>query len=108
MMWSFLFFEDILDYEKALVEGKMVFLYVHYFDRLKVSVLEGEAMAVLEAIRFVSSKGWHNVIFESDSCNLVNSLSSQCSGVSEFYILLSVINDQLFIHSNFRLKFIRR
>jgi len=43
---------------------------------MKMSVLEGEAMVLVEAIRFVSSKGWHNVIFESDSCTLVNSLLS--------------------------------
>jgi hypothetical protein len=76
--------------------------------RLKVSLLEGEAMALLEAIMFVSSKGWHNVIFESDSYTLVNSLSSQCNIVSEFYMLLSVINDKLSLHSNFEVKFIQR
>lgn len=76
--------------------------------RMKVSVLEGEVMALLEAIRFVSSKGWHNVIFESDSCTLVNSLLSQRRGVSEFCMLLSVINYQLSLHSNFEVTFIRR
>jgi hypothetical protein len=53
----------------------------------KVSVLEEDAMALVEAIKFVSSKGWHNVIFESDSRTLVNSQLSQCRGVSEFYII---------------------
>lgn len=31
--------------------------------RMKVFVLKGEEMTLFEAIRFISSKGWHNVIF---------------------------------------------
>ena len=30
---------------------------------MKMSVLEEEAMVLVEAIRFVSNKGWNNVIF---------------------------------------------
>ena len=41
---------------------------------MKMSVLEGEAMVLEEAIRVVCKKGWNNVIFESDSCTLLNSL----------------------------------
>lgn len=39
---------------------------------------------------------------------LVNSPLSQRSGVSEIYMLLSVINNQPSLHSNFEVKFIRR
>jgi len=76
--------------------------------RMKFFVLEGKAMTLVEAIRFVSNKGWNNVIFELDSSTLVNSLLSQRSGVSEFYILLSVIKNQLSLHFNFDVKFIRQ
>jgi len=72
-----------------------------------VSDLEEEVTAFLEAIRFVHAKGWDQVIFESDSSTLVNALSTQPHGASEFYVIVSVIKKQLSINSNFEVKFIR-
>lgn len=56
--------------------------------RMKVSILEREAMTLLEVINFVSINRWHNVFFESDLCTPMNSLLSHRNRVPEFYMLL--------------------
>lgn len=72
-----------------------------------MSVLKEEVMALLEAIQFARAKGWGKVIFESDYSTLVNALSTQPHGASEFYAIVSVIKNQLSINFNFEVKFIR-
>jgi len=73
-----------------------------------MTVLEGEAVALLEALHFVDVNRWDRVVFESDSSTLVQTLSSPGHGDSEFYVIVSSINYQLSLHSNFKVKFIRR
>ena len=61
-------------------------------NKVQMSVLEAEAMSLVEveAIKFVISKRRLNVVFESKSSTLVNSILSQRSGVSEFYVIVLV------------------
>ncbi|XP_024636624.1 uncharacterized protein [Medicago truncatula] len=63
--------------------------------RANMTVLEGEAVALLEALHFVVANTWNRVIFESDSSTLVQALSSSDHGDSEFYAIVSSIIDQL-------------
>ena len=73
-----------------------------------MTVLEGEAVALLEALHFADANIWDRVVFESDSSTLVQALSSPCKGDSEFYAIVSSIIYQLSLHSNFEVKFVRR
>ena len=73
-----------------------------------MTVLEGEAIALLEALHFVDANRWDMVVFESDLSTLEQALSSPGHGDSEFYAIVSSINYQLSLHSNFKVKFIRR
>jgi len=41
---------------------------------VRISVLEGEALALLDAIRLVVSKWWENMIFELDSYSLLEAI----------------------------------
>jgi len=74
----------------------------------QMTVLEGEAMALLEAIRFAEHNGWEKVVFESDSATVVTAVSSHHRGNSEFHAIISCIAAKLVLNSNFEVKFIRR
>jgi ribonuclease HI len=73
-----------------------------------MTVLEGEAVALLETLHFADANRWDQVVFESDSSTLVQALSSPGHGDSEFYAIVSSIIYQLSLHSNFEMKFVRR
>jgi len=73
-----------------------------------MTVLEGEAVALLEDIHFADVNRWNQVVFESDSSTLVQALSSPSHGDSKFYAIVSCIIYQLSLHSNFKVKFVRR
>jgi len=73
-----------------------------------MTVLEGEALALLKALHFADANRWDRVVFESDSSTLVQALSSSGHGDSEFYVIVSSIIYQFFLHSNFEVKFVRR
>jgi hypothetical protein len=70
--------------------------------------LEGEAVALLEALHFVDANRWDWIVFESDSFTLVQALSSSGHGDSGFYVIVSSIIYQLSLHSNFKVKSVRR
>jgi len=59
--------------------------------RANMTVLEGEAVALLDAIQFADVNRWDRVVFESDSATLVQALSSLGHGDSEFYVIVSSI-----------------
>jgi len=67
-----------------------------------MTVLEGEAVALLEVIQFADVNRWNRVVFESDSYTLVQALSSSTHGDSEFYAIVSSIIYQLFVHPTLR------
>lgn len=73
-----------------------------------MTVLEGEAVALLDAIHFADVNRWDRVVFESDSTTLVQALSFPGHGDSEFYVIVSSIIYQLSLHSNFEVKFVRK
>jgi len=73
-----------------------------------MTVLEGEAVALLDAIHFVDVNRWDRVVFESDFGTLVQALSSLGHGDSKFYAIVSSIIYQLSLHFNFDVKFVRR
>jgi len=73
-----------------------------------MTVLEGEAVALLEALHFVDANRLDRVVFESDSSTLVQSLSSSGHGYSKFYAIVYSTIYQLSLHSNFEVKFVRR
>jgi len=78
------------------------------WQRANMTVLEGEAIALLDAIHFAVVNGWDRVVFESDSTTLVQALSSLGHGDSELCAIVSSIIYQLSLHSNFEVKFVRR
>jgi ribonuclease HI len=72
------------------------------------SVVEGEAMALVEAMKEVIQRGLQYVVFESDSKIVVDAISSRQSGVSEFSLLISFIQSLLTMHNYFEVKYVRR
>ena len=60
------------------------------------------------ALHFADANRWDQVVFEFDSSTLVQALSSPGYGDSEFYTVVSSIIYQLYLHSNFEVKFVRR
>jgi ribonuclease HI len=73
-----------------------------------LTVLEGEALALLEAVNLAVRNGWNCVVFESDSQTLVHSVVTNNDGISEFCAIVSSIKDKLSMLSNFEVKFVRR
>jgi hypothetical protein len=73
-----------------------------------ITVLEGEALALLEATQLAVRHGWDRVVFESDPHTLVHSTVTNNLGYSEFSAIVSSINKNLLLLSNFEIKFVRR
>jgi len=73
-----------------------------------MTVLEREAVVLLDVIHFADVNRWDQVVFESDSATLMQVLSSPGHGDSEFYAIVSSIIYQLSLHSNSEVKFVRR
>jgi hypothetical protein len=72
------------------------------------SVLEGEAVALCEALQALQLRGITHVMIESDSKSLVDALHHLRGGNSEFSSLVSYINTLLLSSPNFSVKFIKR
>jgi ribonuclease HI len=73
-----------------------------------LSVVEGEALAIIEAMEVVIDRGFPFVIFESDSKLVVDAISSRQTGVSEFSILISHIQSLLRRNNYFEVKYVKR
>ncbi|XP_058726534.1 uncharacterized protein LOC131597891 [Vicia villosa] len=73
-----------------------------------LSVLEAEALALKEAIQSVIMLHNAPTIFESDSQQVVQALSSNTSGSSEFILIINSIKSLLLDFPNFEVKFIKR
>jgi ribonuclease HI len=73
-----------------------------------LNVLEGEAMALTEAMEEVMHRGLSHVIFESDSKLVVDAISSRQAGISEFSMLISNIQSMLRMNNYFEVKFVKR
>jgi ribonuclease HI len=72
------------------------------------SVVEGEALAVIEAMEEMILRGFRNVIFESDSKLVVDAISSTHNGISEFSTLITHIQSLLRSHNYFEVKYVKR
>jgi hypothetical protein len=72
------------------------------------SIIEAEALALLEAIQATTHLNLEKVTFECDSQTVVNAVHAQSRGNSEFSIIISSIKSLLNLHSNFEVKFVKR
>ncbi|KAK2423957.1 zinc finger CCCH domain protein [Trifolium repens] len=72
------------------------------------SILEGEAMALLHALREMEQLGLSQVIFETDSKSVVDAIQHYRGGNSEFSSIIGHINNVLLLNPNFMVKFIKR
>jgi ribonuclease HI len=69
---------------------------------------EGEALALLEAMKELHQRGFNNVVFETDAQNLVGAIRRRSSGVSEFSTIVNKIKCMLSLIPGFEVKPIRR
>jgi ribonuclease HI len=74
----------------------------------QLNTLEGEAIAIKEAMSELMQRGLSCVIFESDSKIVVDAISSRHVGISEFSVLISDIKSLLEANPNFEVKFVKR
>jgi ribonuclease HI len=72
------------------------------------SIIEGEAIALLEALQQLVQRGISHVIVETDSKNLVDAIHHLQDGVSEFSLIVRNINNMLLANPNFLVKFVKR
>jgi ribonuclease HI len=76
--------------------------------RHSFTVAEGEAMAMLEAMREATSRGWSNIIFESDSKTVIDAIDSNPQGRSELCSIIASIKALLQCNPNYEIKFTKR
>ncbi|GAU26279.1 hypothetical protein TSUD_224710 [Trifolium subterraneum] len=74
----------------------------------KLTIVEGEAMAILEAMREAISRRWFNIVFESDSKVVVDAIHANHQGVSELSSIIASIRLLLQCNQNFEIKFTKR
>jgi ribonuclease HI len=74
----------------------------------KYSIIEGEAKALLEAMRTMEQNGFSHVIFETDSKNVVDAIHNLRLGISEFSSIICNIRNVLSLNQNFVVKFVKR
>ncbi|GAU15596.1 hypothetical protein TSUD_108550 [Trifolium subterraneum] len=74
----------------------------------ELTIVEGEAMTILHAMREAVSRGWTNIMFESDSTIVVDAIHSNCQGLSELSSIIAAIRLLLQCNSNFEIKFTKR
>jgi ribonuclease HI len=73
-----------------------------------LTVMEGEALALIEALEEATRRGFIYVSFESDSKLVVDAINHRQTGVSEFSLLISHIQSLLNLHNYFEVKYVRR
>jgi ribonuclease HI len=69
---------------------------------------EGEAIAILEAMKELHQRGYTNVIFETNSQNVADTIHHMHSGVLEFSSIVCKIICMLSNHYDFEVKSIKR
>jgi ribonuclease HI len=72
------------------------------------SIVEGESIALLEALEVMRQRGFSHVVFETDSKCVVDAIHHFRSGQSEFSILVSNIISIISCNQNFVVKFVKR
>jgi ribonuclease HI len=74
----------------------------------QLNIIEGEAMAIKEAMCESIERGFIQVIFESDSKVVVDAILFENVGVSKFCSIISNTRHLLCLYSNFEIKFVKR
>ncbi|KAK2454714.1 hypothetical protein QL285_002249 [Trifolium repens] len=74
----------------------------------KLAIVEGDAIAILEAIHEATYRGWSNIVFESDSKVVVDPILANQHGISALSNIISSIKLLLQCDSNFEIKFTKR
>jgi ribonuclease HI len=87
--------------------GRFIAAETTWFDG-NCSIVEGEAIALLNALQSMVQRGFSHVIFESDSKSVVDAIHHYRGGNSEFSVSVSNINNLLACNQNFLVKFVRR
>jgi ribonuclease HI len=72
------------------------------------SIIEGESLALIEALHALQQQGITHVIVETDSKSVVDAIQHVRGGSSEFSFLISQINNILSCNPNFVVKFVKR
>ncbi|XP_045800209.1 uncharacterized protein LOC123894295 [Trifolium pratense] len=72
------------------------------------SIVEGEALALFEALKVMEQKGLSHVLVETDSKSVVNAIQHLRDGHSQFSVLIRSIKNVLLLHPNFKVSFIKR
>ncbi|XP_045831010.1 subtilisin-like protease SBT3.13 [Trifolium pratense] len=72
------------------------------------AIVEGESIALLEALKEIAERGISNVIFEMDSKSVVDAIHNIKSGSSDFSSLICHVKHVLLSNPNFVVKFIKR
>ncbi|XP_045802642.1 uncharacterized protein LOC123896275 [Trifolium pratense] len=72
------------------------------------SIIEAEAMAMLEAMKAAIHLHMERISFESDSLIVVKAVHAKHSGSSEFNLLIDNIKNLLVLNPKFELKFVKR
>jgi ribonuclease HI len=90
------------DHEGRFVAAETTWLAGSY------SIMEGEALALHEALKAMHIRGISQVVFESDAKSVVDALHYYRGGNSEFSLLIGHINNLLLSSPNFSVKFIKR
>jgi ribonuclease HI len=75
---------------------------------MEITLVEGEAIALTEALKVVEQKGISQVIFETDSKSVVDAIHRPHCGSSEFSFIITSINNILSCNPNFKVEFIKR
>jgi ribonuclease HI len=92
----------VRDYDGSFVIAGTCWKEGHY------SIVEGEAYALLEAMRAMEQHAVTRVIFETDSKSVVDAIHNLHGGTSEFSYLICNIKHILLSKPNFVVKFIKR
>jgi hypothetical protein len=87
--------------------GRFVMAETTWFEG-NCSIVEGEAIAMLEALKAMRLRDMQHVIFESDSKNVVDAIHHHRRGYTEFSLIIAHIIHLLYSNSNFVVKFIKR
>jgi hypothetical protein len=72
------------------------------------SILEGESIALIEALKVMEQRGYSHVVFETDSKSVVDAIHHFRGGSSEVSSIVSNIFNILYCNQNFLVKFVKR
>jgi ribonuclease HI len=74
----------------------------------ELTIIEAEALALIEAMRMACNMNMHKVMFETDAQIVVGAANSNHVGVSLFSTIICNIKNLLLLNPNFEVKFVKR